>query len=121
MAMTGDLFLVFSNPTPGKESTYIDWYENTHLSDVLKVPGVVAAQRYSIAPMKIPEAEGTPTPAAPEHRFLAVYELDRDPDEVMGEFLHRVTSGQMILSESLDMSTVSMATWRPAGRRQTAE
>jgi hypothetical protein len=118
--MTGDLFLVFSNPAPGQESAYVDWYEHTHLADVLKVPGVVAAQRYGVAPMKIPEAEGMPTPAGPEHRFLAVYELDRDPDEVMAEFLRRVTSGEMLLSDVLDLATVSMATWRPVGQRQEA-
>jgi len=67
--MAEDLFLVFSNPVDGQENAYTDWYKNTHLGDVLKVPGVV-------------------------------------------------TSGEMVLHEALDMASVSMATWRPAGRRQ---
>jgi hypothetical protein len=33
-----------------------------------------------------PELDDAPTPAAPAHRHLAVYELDGDVDEVMAEF-----------------------------------
>ena len=38
--------IVLTNPVDGREDEYNDWYTNVHLDDVLKVPGVVAAQRF---------------------------------------------------------------------------
>jgi hypothetical protein len=117
--VAGDLFLVLSNPVDGQEDAYNRWYDQTHLPEVLSVPGVVAAQRYELVPMK--PAEDMPTPADPEHRYLAVYELDRDAAGVMAEFMRRVTGGEMVLSESLDITTISLATWRPRGQRVRAD
>ncbi|HVV08061.1 hypothetical protein [Amycolatopsis sp.] len=111
------VLLVLSNPAEGQEDAYNEWYDQTHLADVLKVPGVCAAQRYELAPMNSPEAEGMGSPA---HRYLATYELDGDPDEVMAEFLRRIGAGEMTLSESLDMGTIVMTSWRPHGPRRTA-
>jgi hypothetical protein len=33
----------------------------------------------------------------------------------MGDFLERVTTGQMQLDPSLDLSTISLAAWSPRG------
>jgi hypothetical protein len=115
--MTENLFLVFSNPTEGNEARFDDWYDNTHLAEVLAVPGVVSAQRYELAPMAIP-GNGVPPPP---HRYLAVYGLDREPDGVMAEFVRQVGSGEMLLDESLDLATVSMCSWRPRGARLTTQ
>ena len=115
------VLLVFSNPADGQEDAYNEWYENTHVPDVLKVPGVIAAQRYEIAEMKVPEAEGMPSPEPPAHRYLATYELDRDANEVMAEFLRRLGSGEMVLSEVLDFNTIGMAAWQPRGPRRVTD
>jgi hypothetical protein len=109
------VFLVLSNPTEGREDEYNEWYEQVHLPDVLAVPGVAAAQRYRLATM--PEDSPIPKPA---HQYLAVYQLDGDPADVMQQFLERVGSGKMVLSESLDLATVSMHHWVPCGARQHA-
>ena len=115
-----DLFLVFSNATEGCDDEFNRWYDSVHVPDVLDVPGVEAAQRYDLAPMEVPEYEGAPPPPPPAHRYLAVYQLSRGADEVMAEFLARITSGQMSLSETLDMSTVGMSTWTPHGAQVVA-
>jgi hypothetical protein len=62
-----------------------------------------------------PELDDAPTPAAPAHRHLAVYELDGDVDEVMAEFLRRVTSGEMPLDASLDLGLIALSAWHPSG------
>ncbi|MCU4186663.1 hypothetical protein K6U06_20025 [Acidiferrimicrobium sp. IK] len=105
-----NLFLVLSNPVDGRESEFEKWYEEVHLGEVLAVPGVVSAQRFKMA--QGPNDELMPPPP---HRYLAVYELDRTPAEVLGSFLERVGSGQMVLSESLDLAGVVMHAWTPAG------
>jgi len=115
-----NLFLVFTNPVRGREAEFDDWYEHTHVREVLAVPGVVSAQRYEVAPMETPELEGAPSPAPPEHGFLVAYGLDRDANEVMAEFLDRMMSGAMELSDALDLGSVAMSVWSPIGDQKFA-
>jgi hypothetical protein len=115
-----NLFLVFTNPVKGREAIFNEWYDATHVPDVLAVPGVVAAQRYEVAPVETPELEGTPPPAPPVHGYLTVYELSRDANEVMADFLKRLTTGVMKLSDAMDMTTVALSVWRPRGDRKLA-
>lgn len=111
-----DLLLVYTNPVDGAdEDAFNRWYEGTHVPDVLAVPGVVAARRYAVADMETPELEDVPPPPPPAHRYLVVYRLDRDPNEVMAEFLDRITSGTMALDPCLDLTTISLAAWSPLG------
>lgn len=118
--MTKDLLMVFSNPTDsGRDDEFNAWYDEQHIGEVLEVPGVVAAQRYTLAPMEPPSSEDAPALPPPTHRYLATYELDREPNEVMGEFLNRITSGAMVLPEFLDLAGVAMAVWSPQGPRRT--
>jgi hypothetical protein len=113
---------VFSNAVAGKEDAFNKWYDEQHVGDVLDVPGVVAAQRYDLAPMKLPEGDDLPAQLPPPpHRYLAVYELDREPDAVMNNFLTRVGSGKMQLSETLDLFTLSVTAWRTRGERRLAK
>ena len=54
------LFLVFSNPVAGRDDEYNTWYDEVHLGDVRRVPGVVDAKRYELVPTG---GEGAPAPA----------------------------------------------------------
>lgn len=98
-------FLVFSNPVAGKEAEYNEWYDAVHLPDVLKVPGVCGAQRYELANLD-PNNE-------PAHRYLAIYELDGEPADVMAGLMSRVGTPEMTMSDALDMSTIGMTIWTP--------
>ena len=104
-------FLVFSNAVDGREDEYNKWYDEVHLPDVLAVDGVSAAQRFEHVAIQSPDVE------APAHGYLALYELDGDPNAVFETFGERVTSGEMVLSEALDLTGVSMAMWQPKGPR----
>jgi hypothetical protein len=73
------IYMLFSNATPGAEEEYNDWYTNTHLDDVLAVPGFVAAQRFVITDAR--RQEGDPEP---EHKYLAVYEIEGDVEAAFG-------------------------------------
>jgi hypothetical protein len=116
------LMLVFTNPVAGQDDAFNEWYDSRHLVDILNVPGVVAAQRYDLAPMTLPEGEDMPAQVpSPAHRYLTIYELDRDPDAVMKEFMSRAGTDRMPLSETLDLATISMATWKASGPRRTAD
>jgi hypothetical protein len=120
--VTGNRFVVLTNPIEGEEDTFNKWYDSTHVPEVLDVPGVIAAQRYDLAELKIPDDEDLPAHLPPPtHRYLVIYELDREPEAVMAEFLKRVMSGKLSLGETLDLSTISMTGWTPRGERRLAD
>ncbi|RAY12648.1 hypothetical protein DPM19_23935 [Actinomadura craniellae] len=67
--MRKGLMVVQSGPIePAREDEYNDWYDNTHLPQVLAVPGFVAARRY--------RARSGADPALPG--YLAIYEIEAD-------------------------------------------
>ena len=117
---SNSLFMVFTNAAAGREAAFNEWYDKTHVADVLAVPGVVAAQRYAVARVETPQVEGAPSPPPPAHGYLTVYELARDPNEVMADFVDRVTSGAMKLSDAMDFASVGLSVWRPLGDRKLA-
>ena len=94
--------LVLSNPIQGREQEFNDWYDRVHVPDLLKIPGVAQAQRYEVMP-----AQDSP------HRYLAVYDIDGDPTDVLAELNRRVGAGEVSISESLDLTTVQTTLWRP--------
>jgi hypothetical protein len=55
---------------PEREKEFNDWYDNTHLPDVLETPGFLGATRY----------ENT-EPAEGQAKFLALYEIETDDIE----------------------------------------
>lgn len=66
--MVKGVMVVQSNPvSPSREDDFNDWYDNTHVPEVLAVPGFVSARRY-----KAHRADA----AGPA--YLAIYELDAD-------------------------------------------
>ena len=112
---------MLTNPIEGEDDTFNKWYDAIHVPEVLDVPGVIAAQRYDLAELKIPDDEDLPAQLPPPtHRYLVIYELDREPEVVMAEFLKRVMSGKLSLGETLDLSTISMTGWTPRGWEKTA-
>jgi hypothetical protein len=111
-----NLFVVLTNPIEGKDDAFNKWYDTQHVPEVLDVPGVVSAQRYDIAELKIPSDEDLPAQLPPPtHRYMVIYELSDDPDTVMTEFLKRVMAGTLSLGEYLDVTTASLTGWTPRG------
>ena len=87
--------VVLTNAVAGLEEEYNDWYTNHHLTDVLKVPGIKAAQRF--------QQVGEPISADPLYRYLATYELETDdPKSVLAELTARANTPSMPLSPGLD-------------------
>jgi hypothetical protein len=117
--MPSHQFFVFSNPMDGQEREFNEWYESQHLPDVLAVPGVIRAQRYALAPTDLPDNEVATIPP-PAQSYLVVYDVDRDPSEVMNAFMSRVLDGTMSLSPALDLASVSMGFWTPIGESRLA-
>jgi hypothetical protein len=62
------VLVVLNEPKAGREDEFNDWYETTHLPDVLGVPGIVSAQRFEFV-----DVQGGP---GSEHRYLVLFEVE---------------------------------------------
>ncbi|MFT3721881.1 hypothetical protein [Pseudorhodoferax sp.] len=89
-------YVVLTNPTsPEDEAEFNRWYTEQHLQDVLRVPGVVSAQRYK----RTDQQRGSgPQP----WNYLALYECDAaSPDVVTNGIQERYNTPDMVISPTL--------------------
>lgn len=61
----GILHVVTRPASPEDAAAYHQWYDETHIPEILSVPGMVQARRYE----------------APDGSFVAIYEVDIDVAE----------------------------------------
>ncbi len=108
--MKNHVLMVLSNPVPGREAEYNDWYDNVHLGEVLALPGFVAAQRFARA--------GEPVAGELEHRYLAIYEIEGDDPKPALEAL-RKGARSMNMSDALEAGRAVAAAFTPRGERVT--
>jgi hypothetical protein len=66
------VYLVFANPIPGKEAEFNDWYTNTHMGDLVQLPGWMGAQRFRI----VTTVQPRPTIAGYGHGYLMIWDLE---------------------------------------------
>jgi hypothetical protein len=108
--MASHKLLVFSNPTEGKEDEFNKWYDEIHLGEVLEVPGIVRAQRFSVADV---------LPGVTDHKYVAVYDLDTDdPGGVLQALGAAVPN--MNMSDAFDAETAKMTMVSALGDEQQA-
>jgi hypothetical protein len=120
--MPHNLFIALTNPIEGEDEAFNTWYDTQHVPEVLDVPGVTTAQRYDIAELPVPDDPDLPAQLPPPtHRYMVIYELDNEPEVVMGEFLKRVMAGTLSLGQWLDLTTISLTGWTPRGERRAAQ
>jgi hypothetical protein len=108
------LYLAFANPVPGRDAEFLDWYEHTHVPDLLAAPGFVSAQRFALHP------RSDAVLPAPPQRYLVIYELDDDIEAAMSHVATKVESGEIVLSDAMDYGSVAMSFWTPLGPPLTA-
>ena len=101
--------LVFTNcADPAREKEFNEWYDNTHVPDVLETPGFVSCTRY--------EMIGDPGPG--QGKFLAVYEVESDDlPSTMAGLQQRVAqlAAQGRIIDCIRM--VSLTSYREISRR----
>jgi hypothetical protein len=112
--MTTAILTVFTNVTsPEDDEAFNDWYDNTHLKDVLEVPGFVAATRYRISAA---QAKGV----AVTHEYLSVYEVESDDLQGALDALMRAGS-EIVMSKHLDGKRSTAFLYEEITPRATAE
>lgn len=103
--MARSLHIVLSKPPEGvSDEEFNRWYD-AHLDEILSVPGFVAATRYRLEPV-------VEDPDVP-YGFLAVYELEGDPDaaiKALEEHGYGNKDSYAALKE-VDSGTLEMPEW----------
>lgn len=88
-------YVVFTNAVPGLEDEYNHWYTNTHIPDVLRVPGVQSAQRFR---RTVQQRGSGPHP----WQYMALYQCDAlQPDVVTQGIQSRIGTSDMVMSDAL--------------------
>lgn len=93
--MTKFTYLVLTNAAPGREDEFDRWYSEQHVPDVLRVPGVVSAQRFR----RVPKQSAT---GQQLWQYMALYECDAsEPDVVTDGIRARINTVDMPMSDAM--------------------
>ncbi|VWC58058.1 hypothetical protein BLA18110_00614 [Burkholderia lata] len=88
-------YLVLTNPTPGNEDAFNRWYSEQHVPDVLRVPGVVSAQRFR----RTEQQRGS---GVQPWQYMALYQCDAaEPQVVTDGIQARYNTHEMPISDTL--------------------
>jgi ferredoxin len=108
--MEHSAFVVRTEPVPGREDEFNDWYDHQHIPDLLTVPGIVAVQRFRYHETQRPGRE-----PLSRHRYVAVWEIEGDPVIALRGLDELIAAGIPI---SPAMAVDSLAhLWRPITNR----
>jgi hypothetical protein len=100
------VLLAMTNAVDGREREFNEGYTSRHIHDILKVAGVVSAQRFQCRAGQ--EAFG----------FLALYELETDdPERVLAEIRERDRNGTHVMSEAVDRNNLFAGLFEPITER----
>jgi hypothetical protein len=83
--------LVFANPIPGREAEFNDWYTNTHMGDLVQLPGWMGAQRFRIVTNVMPR----PSVAGYNHGYLIIWDLEEtDANPALARMTAAISGGK---------------------------
>jgi hypothetical protein len=92
------VFVVQTDPTPGRDREYNEWYDGIHLKEVCSFPGFTGARRFRLV-----DGEG-------KHKYLALYELETDdPQRDLAALTAAAGTDKVQMTDALDLSNVSTA------------
>lgn len=100
-------WVVLTNCDPEHESEFNRWYDDVHLADLLRIPGVVSAKRARLSLIQMTMA-GTelqlcdPARIGAKYSYLACYSIETDDiGAVFNELKNRSNTPGMVLSEHM--------------------
>jgi hypothetical protein len=91
------IFVAITNPvSPDREAEYTEWYETTHMREVLGVEGFVSVKRYQAIDGENP-------------KFMAIYEVELDDlGSAIGQLGKAGSEGKLTQSNASDRAATKM-------------
>jgi hypothetical protein len=97
---------VLTNPVPGKEAEYNEWYNKQHIPD--------GAQRFRLADTQMGDDKKT-------HKYLALYEIEtNDLAATFKEMAARRGTPDIVMSDSIDLKGANAAVFEPVAEKVMA-
>jgi hypothetical protein len=108
-AMPKFKLVALSTPVPGKEDEYHDWYQNTHLPQIIALPGGQGAQRFKL----VAKLTGSDT-----NQYLAIYDIECDDAKTfLGAIGPAAAEGRLTQTQAFDTGTIYTALFEECGER----
>lgn len=102
--------IALTNAVAGREAEMARWYDEQHIPDVLRIDGVVAAQRFAVV-------GDNPL----QWRFMTIYDVvTDDPSTIMRMLSRRFGTPDMPASDAMDMRSASAVFLEALGPRVEA-
>lgn len=94
------IFLVTTEPNPGEEDEFNDWYTHIHCHDIMRLKGSVAVQRYKQSRHQLQYNAGH---VGPKARWLTIYELG-DTQQNIDDHVEQCFTDRMPITTALNLS-----------------
>jgi hypothetical protein len=92
--------VIFTNAVEGKDKEFNDWYQNTHLQQIVSIKSFAQAQRFRFHTNIVP---GSANPS----RYMAVYDIETDDIGASLAAMNALAaSGRMPLPDSMGQPIV---------------
>ena len=108
--MSENILVVLTNPVPGKEDEFNEWYTNIHIQEICQLSGFKSAQRF-----KLSDAQMGPDGA---HGYLAIYEIEGDPAAALESL--KAARPDLNMTGALDSTSTSVQTFGAITGKVTA-
>jgi hypothetical protein len=93
------IYVVLADPVPGREVEFNEWYQNTHMGDLLQLPGWTGAQRFRLVTEVVPR----PTTAGYDRGYLIVWDqVGNDALQLRHEAAAAIAGGKSRKSAAFD-------------------
>jgi hypothetical protein len=103
--------VALSSPKAGREAEFHQWYQGTHLPEMVAFAGMQGAQRFELVAKLM---------GADDNKFLAIYDIEcDDPRAFLGAVGKASAEGRLTRGEASDMSTTYTALFRELDVRVT--
>lgn len=107
-------WIVLTNAEAGREEDFDRWYNEVHVPDLLRVPGVVGVTRGKLAasqtdPGPLGIAVVSTEKSSLKYRYLALYTIETDDlESVLQMVADRAGTSDMVMSDALSADITTM-------------
>jgi hypothetical protein len=112
------VYMVMADPLPGREADFNDFYQNTHMGDLVQLPGWTGAQRFRLVPDVVPR---TTTPLYRRGNLIIWDQEGADLGKLQSESRAAIAGGKSRLIPGFDYSDEGSvrSTYQVIGARTT--
>jgi hypothetical protein len=104
--------VVFTNAAAGRDAEFNAWYNDTHLPEMIAVPGFTSGERYRFYK---PLGEGDF-----DAKYLSIYGMEADTAEAAGAAMAKARDSNLTISDSNDNSRSVLTIYEVASPKVTA-